>query len=199
VSKEIELWFDFGSNYSYLSVMRIEEMAARQGVKVAWQPFLLGPIFKSFGWETSPFLLQQQKGAYMWKDIARQCRKYGLPWTRPTTFPRFGLLALRVAVLGAREPWIGAFCQRIMLMNFSEDRDIGSREAVAAALEQAGAQAERVITEAQTDQNKQRLREQTETAQARGIFGAPTFFVRGEMFWGNDRLDDALAFAAGTS
>ena len=133
----------------------------------------------------------------MWKDIERQCRKYGLPWTRPTTFPRFALLALRVAVLGAREPWIGAFCQRIMLMNFSEDRDIATREAVAEALAQAGVQAEQIIAEAQTDQNKQRLREQTEAAQARGIFGAPTFFVRGEMFWGNDRLEDALACAAG--
>lgn len=199
MSGEIECWFDFGSNYSYLSVMRIEEMAARQGVKVAWQPFLLGPIFKSFGWETSPFLLQQQKGAYMWKDIERQCRKYGLPWTRPTAFPRFALLALRVAVVGAREPWISAFCQRIMLMNFSEDRDIGSQEAVAEALGELGLEANGIIGQAKTEQNKQRLREQTEMAQARGIFGAPTFFVRGEMFWGNDRLDDALAFAAGTS
>lgn len=199
MSAEIELWFDFGSNYSYLSVMRIEEAAARQGVAVVWKPFLLGPIFKSFGWDTSPFLLQQQKGAYMWKDIERQCRKYGLRWTRPTTFPRFALLALRVAVHGAREPWIGAFCRRIMLMNFAEDRDIGSQEAVAEALGQVGLDPSTVITQAQTEQNKQRLRGQTETAQARGIFGAPTFFVRDEMFWGNDRLEDALAFAAGSS
>src|SRR5262245_52395838 len=63
---EIELWFEFGSNYSYLSVMRIEEAASAHGVRVVWRPFLLGPIFKSFGWETSPFVAQKEKGAYVW-------------------------------------------------------------------------------------------------------------------------------------
>jgi len=81
----MEIWFDFGSNYSYLSVMRIETAAARLGVPVIWKPFLLGPIFKSFDWDTSPFVLQAQKGSYVWKDMARECRKYGLPWTQPTT------------------------------------------------------------------------------------------------------------------
>ena len=196
---EIELWFDFGSNYSYLSVMRIREAAARRGVSVVWQPFLLGPIFKSFGWETSPFVLQKEKGAYMWKDMERQCRKYGLPWTRPSAFPRFALLAQRVALLGAREPWIGDFCERIMLMNFAEDRDIGSRDTVAEALERLELQSDGILAAAQSEPNKQRLRQQTEAARARGIFGAPTFFTRGEMYWGNDRLDDALAFAAGSA
>ncbi len=85
---EIAFWFEFGSNYSYLSVMRIEDAAAKHGVKVIWKPFLLGPIFKSFGWDTSPFVLQKEKGEYMWNDMVRQCRKYDLPWTRPATFPR---------------------------------------------------------------------------------------------------------------
>jgi 2-hydroxychromene-2-carboxylate isomerase len=196
---EIELWFDFGSNYSYLSVMRIRAAAARCGVNVRWQPFLLGPIFKSFGWETSPFVLQKEKGAYMWRDMERQCRKYGLPWTRPSVFPRFALLAQRVALLGAREPWIGDFCERIMLMNFAEDRDIGSQDAVTEALERLGLDAGSRLAAAQTGENKQRLRDQTEAARARGVFGAPTFFARGEMFWGNDRLDEALAFAAGAA
>src|ERR1700722_15031948 len=78
--REIELWFEFGSNYSYLSVMRIETLTAAAGVKLVWCPFLLGPIFKSFGWETSPFVLQAAKGAYVWKDMQRQCEKYGLAW-----------------------------------------------------------------------------------------------------------------------
>ncbi len=106
---EIEVWFEFGSNYSYLSVMRIEEAAARRGVKVLWQPFLLGPIFKSFGWDNSPFVLQKEKGAYMWQDMVRQCRKYGVPWTRPSAFPRLGVLPLRVALVGLEEPWVGEF------------------------------------------------------------------------------------------
>jgi 2-hydroxychromene-2-carboxylate isomerase len=194
--REIEFWFDFGSNYSYLSVMRIEAAAAQHDVKIVWKPFLLGPIFKSFGWDTSPFLLQKQKGDYMWKDMVRQCRKYGVPWTRPTTFPRRAVLPMRVALLGAEQLWIADYCRKIMLLNFSEDRDIDSPEAVGEVLADLGLPAVEIIRDAQAQQNKLRLREQTEVAQARGIFGAPTFFVRGEMFWGNDRLDDALAFAA---
>lgn len=62
----IDFWFEFGSNYSYLSVMRIEQEAANLGVKVRWHPFLLGPVFKSFGWATSPFVLQKEKGNYVW-------------------------------------------------------------------------------------------------------------------------------------
>ena len=81
-SPAIEFWFEFGSNYSYLSVMRIEDAARRYGVRIAWKPFLLGPIFRALGMETSPFLLQKEKGAYVWQDMARQCRKYGLRWTQ---------------------------------------------------------------------------------------------------------------------
>jgi len=196
MSREIEFWFEFGSNYSYLSVMRIEEAAVRHGVAVAWKPFLLGPIFKSFGWESSPFVAQKEKGEYVMKDMARQCRKYGIPWTRPTTFPRIAVLPMRVALLGAGEPWMAEYSRRIMLLNFSQDREINTEDAVGEVLGSLDLPAPDLLREAQTERNKLRLREQTEAARARGIFGAPTFFVRGEMFWGNDRLDDALAFAA---
>lgn len=192
---EIEFWFEFGSTYSYLSCMRIEEAAARHGKTIVWKPFLMGPIFKSFGWETSPFLLQKEKGAYMWKDMARQCRKYGLPWQQPSTFPRIALLPMRVALLGAAQSWMGAYCRRIMTLNFAEDRDINSPEIVNDVLLQLGLPAADIISTAQSDKNKLALREQTEAAKAKGIFGGPTFFVGGEMFWGDDRLDDALTHA----
>lgn len=189
----IDFWFEFASNYSYLSVMRIEAAAAECNVHIRWKPFLLGPIFKSFGWSTSPFVLQKAKGEYVWKDMARQCRKYRLPWARPTAFPRSALLPLRVALVGADQSWMGAYCRYMMLLNFAEDREIDSVEAVADALGRLGLPAQQIITEAQSDANKRKLREQTAAAQAMGIFGAPTFFVRDEMFWGDDRLDDALA------
>ena len=191
----IDFWFEFGSNYSYLSVMRIEAEAARAGVVVRWQPFLLGPIFRSFGWQTSPFVLQKEKGAYVWKDMERQCRKYGLPWTRPTTFPRSAVLPLRIALIGSAQPWMGAFCRRVMQRNFVEDRDIDSADAMGEVLSELGLPAQEILEEAQSEANKLCLRRQTETAKERGIFGAPTFFVGEEMFWGNDRLEDALAFA----
>jgi 2-hydroxychromene-2-carboxylate isomerase len=195
-SPEIEFWFEFGSNYSYLSVMRIEGAAQRQGVRVAWKPFLLGPIFQALGMRTSPFLLQKEKGAYVWQDMVRQCRKYGLRWTQPSTFPRSSVLPSRVALVGAEQPWIGAFCRRVMELNFALDEDINSAECLAPILRELALPAADILNEAQAEPVKTRLREQTEQAQRRGIFGAPTFFVGTEMFWGNDRLDDALLLAS---
>ena len=192
----IEFWFDFGSNYSYLSTMRIEDAAARRDVSVQWRPFLLGPIFQTFGWDTSPFVMQKEKGEYVWRDMERQCDKYGLPWTRPSSFPRRSLLPMRVAMLGAEQPWMADYCRMTMMLNFAEDQDIDGPEHVAMVLTELGLPAAQLIAEAQTEQNKLRLRQQTEAAKARSIFGAPTFFVGKEMFWGNDRLDDALTLAA---
>jgi 2-hydroxychromene-2-carboxylate isomerase len=189
----LEFWFDFASNYSYLSAMRIEQTAARLGVIVQWRPFLLGPVFKSFGWSTSPFVLQPWKTDYVWRDMARQCRKYGLAWTRPTTFPRGSLLPARVALLGADKPWMGEYCRRVMQLNFAADQDIDSEAALSEVLASLALPAQDIVAEAQDAANKLRLRNQTELARTKGIFGAPTFFVGKEMFWGNDRLDDALA------
>jgi 2-hydroxychromene-2-carboxylate isomerase len=192
-SPAIDFWFEFGSNYSYLSVMRIQDAAARAGARVRWKPFLLGPIFRSFGWETSPFVLQKAKGDYVWKDMARQCRKADIPWRQPTTFPRSALLPLRVAILGAEQEWMDAYCRRIMALNFAEDRDIDVPDAVDEVLSELGLPARQILNDALSASNKLKLRQQTEQAQAKGIFGAPTFFVGDDMFWGNDRLDDALA------
>lgn len=191
----LEFWFEFGSPYSYPSVMRIEDDAARHGdIQVLWRPFLLGPIFKSLGWSTSPFLVEKERGAYMWKDMARQCRKYAIPWAQPTTFPRIALLPMRVALLGAERPWMGEYCKQIMMQNFAFDRDIDDETVVGEVLDALGLPAGDIMAEARCEPTKQRLRQQTEVARSRGVFGAPTFFTGDEMFWGNDRLDDALAF-----
>jgi 2-hydroxychromene-2-carboxylate isomerase len=188
----LEFWFDFGSNYSYLSMMRIEALAARHGIPVALKPFLLGPIFKSFGWDTSPFVLQKLKGDYTWRDMERQAAKYALPWKRPSTFPRRALLPLRVALHGADQPWAWAFCKQIMQMNFVHDRDIDDPALVGDILTSLALPAADLIAIAQSDASKAALRAQSELAAQRGIFGAPTFFIGDEMFWDNDRLEDAL-------
>jgi 2-hydroxychromene-2-carboxylate isomerase len=194
---EIEFWFEFGSNYSYLSVMRIEEEAGRHGIRIAWKPFLLGPIFRALGMENSPFVLQKEKGAYVQQDMARLCRKYGLaPWVKPSVFPRLGVLPLRIALLGVDEPWIGAFCRKVMELNFVRDQDINQPKQMVPIVAELGLSALGLTERAQSEPIKTRLRDQTEQARAKGIFGAPTFFVGTEMFWGNDRLDDALLFAA---
>lgn len=188
----LEFWFEFGSNYSYLSVMRIESIAASAGLTVVWRPFLLGPIFSNNGWSTSPFVLQKAKGDYVWRDMERQCRKYRLAWTKPSQFPRRAILPHRVALFGAAQPWIGEYCRRTMEMNFVQDRDIESVEAVSEILQGMGLDAAATIAQACSDANKVLLRSQTEQAVARGIFGAPTFFIGDEMFWGNDRLEEAI-------
>jgi 2-hydroxychromene-2-carboxylate isomerase len=176
--------------------MRIEDAARRVGVRIAWKPFLLGPIFKALGMENSPFVLQQEKGTYVRHDMVRQCRKYGLRWRQPTTFPRLGVLASRIALLGAEQPWIGAFCCRVMELNFALDQDISQPGLLTPILAELHLPAADILDQSRQETTKQRLREQTELARVRGIFGAPSFFVGTEMFWGNDRLDDALQFAA---
>lgn len=199
MAKKVDFWFELASNYSYLSMMRIEALAKEHAVEVVWRPFLLGPIFKAFGWDTSPFVLQKEKGAYMWHDMVRECEKYGIPWTKPTTFPRLSVLPARVAIYGNSEPWLPEFCRRIMTRNFAEDQDIGSVEAVHHVLTDLGLDADLLIQEAQSEENRTRLRNQTDDARALGIFGAPTFFVGEAMYWGNDRLDDAILTAARSS
>lgn len=193
----IEFWFEFGSNYSYLSALRIEALAQQAGVTVLWRPFLLGPIFRELGWSSSPFVLQEAKGRYMWRDMERQAAKYGLPWRRPGAFPRSAVLPMRVAVLAAAaQPWIGEFSRRVMHQNWVQDREIDDAAAVREALSGLVPDPDAVLAAALAPENKLRLRTNTDTAAARGVFGAPTFFVGGEMFWGNDRLEDAMALAA---
>lgn len=191
----IEFWFDFASNYSYLSAMRIEDAARQRGVAVQWRPFLLGPIFQSLGWQTSPFVLQRLKGAYVWRDMERLCARHGLPWRQPTTFPRATTLPMKVAAAHADADWIGPCCRAFMSRNFAHDEDIHTEAQVAAVLHGLGLDAAALMAHATAGEGRHCLREATARAQARGVFGAPTFFVGDEMFWGNDRLDDALDFA----
>jgi 2-hydroxychromene-2-carboxylate isomerase len=104
-----------------------------------------------------------------------------------STFPRVGVLPSRVALLGAEQFWIGAFCRRVMELNFVLDQDINQADRLAPILTELGLSVGEILDQAQAEPTKKRLREQTEEARCRGIFGAPTFFVGTEMFWGNDR------------
>jgi hypothetical protein len=120
----VDFWFEFASTYSYLAVSRIEREALAAGVVVTWRPFLLGPIFKAQDWNDSPFNVYPVKGRYMWRDMERLCDGYGIPFKRPTQFPRNGLLAARVTLAGGDAGWVPGFVQRAYRANFAEDRDI---------------------------------------------------------------------------
>jgi 2-hydroxychromene-2-carboxylate isomerase len=190
----LDFWFDFASTYSYLAAARIRPLAAAANVRVRFRPFLLGPNFKAQGWDTSPFNLYEAKGRYMWRDMERLCEKYQLPFRRPSKFPRSGLLAARVACMAAEEPWCPRFVRAVYRANFAEDREISQTETIAEILATVGQSPREVLTSAESPENKQRLREQNQWAVVHGIFGAPTMLAGKELFWGNDRLEDAIAF-----
>lgn len=187
-----QFWFDFASTYSYLSVYRIDDLAQKNGVTVDWRPFLLGPIFNSQGWDTSPFNIYKAKGEYMWRDIARLSEKYEIPFTPPSQFPRNGLLAARISVAFEDESWVAEFIKSVFIANFSEDKDISSEEVLSSMLNALGLDAAQIIAQAKTQENKDKLRAQTQLAADKSIFGAPTFIIGDELFWGNDRLEDAI-------
>lgn len=194
-AKSVDFWFEFASSYSYLAAMRIEPLAREAGVAIRWRPFLLGPVFLSLGWNDSPFNIYPPKGRYMWRDLARLSAKYGLPFKLPSQFPRNGLLAARVALAAAEQPWLPAFVQGVLRANFGEDQDIAEEGVIRTLLLAVGTEPETWLTAARSEPVKTALRNQTTRATELGIFGAPTFLVGDEMFWGNDRLEDALAWA----
>lgn len=190
----LEFWFEFASTYSYPAALRIEAAVRAAGVPIAWRPFLLGPIFRAQGWNDSPFNLYPVKGRYMWRDLERICAELGAPFRKPSGFPRNGLLAARVACRFADTPWCADFVRAVYRANFAEDREIADPAVVAACLESAGQPARERIEEAQSAASKELLRAQNERAIELGVFGAPSFTVGAELFWGNDRLDAALAY-----
>ena len=192
----LDFWFDFASTYSYPAAMRIAPLAAAAGVTLRWRPFLLGPIFKAQGWDNSPFNLYPIKGAYMWRDLERLCAAFNLPFTRPPVFPQHSVTAARVALVALEEDWGADFCRAVYAREFGDGCDIGTVDAIADIISALGLKPAPVLERAQADAIKMRLRTQTEEAQRLGIFGAPSFVAAdGELFWGNDRLEAALAWA----
>lgn len=192
-------WYEFGSTYSYPSAMRIEALARSAGVEVAWRPFLLGPIFKAFGWNDSPFNIYAAKGRYMWRDLTRVCEADGLPLKLPPLrFPQNGLKAARLAFAGEQGGWTPAFTRAVFMANYAEQKDIADDATLRDILEALGVDADAALAAANAPETKEALRLQNEDAVALGLFGAPSFTVGDELFWGNDRLEAALAWARRT-
>ena len=194
--KQLEFWYEFASPYSYFSMMRIEELAAASNIDIHYQPFLLGPLFKEFGWNTSPFNIYAEKGENFFRDIEREAEFYKLPPIKiREEFPQPGLAAARVALIGMEEGWGVEFSKAIYQRQFQEGMQTKGIEDVMEVLQALNiSEAEGVIGKANSDENKNRLREITEQAKEKKIFGAPTFIVGNELFWGNDRLERAISY-----
>lgn len=197
---KIDFWYDFASTYSYLAAMRAEALAQAAGVRLNWRPFLLGPIFKAHGMETSPFNLYPVKGRYSVRDLERLVKRQGLPkFILPVPFPANSLLASRAA-LALPDEARPEFSRAVYLAEFADGRNISDRAVVGDLLAKSGHDAEAVLAKTGDQAIKDKLRVETETAGKLGIFGAPNFVTEdGELFWGNDRFEQALEWVRGHS
>jgi 2-hydroxychromene-2-carboxylate isomerase len=192
----LDFFFELASTYSYPAAMRIGPLAEGAGVAVRWRPFLLGPIFRAQGWDSSPFNLYPAKGRYMWRDLERVCGRLGLPFRRPDPFPQPSLLAARLAYVGLDEGWGEAFCRAVYAAEFGQGRPVGEEPVMRELLAGLGLAPEPALARARSDDIKDRLRAATADAERLGVFGAPSFVCAdGELFWGHDRMAEALAWA----
>jgi len=191
----LEFWYEFSSTYSYIAAMRIERLAEAAGVAIDWKPFLLGPIFAAQGWNTSPFNLYPAKGRYMVREIERLAEQHGVPFRMPAVFPQNSLQAARLALVGAEAGWIVPFTKAVYLAEFRDGLDISSKAVLEDILRGLQLDPAPLFARIAMPEIKERLKDQTDLAQESGIFGAPSFMVGEELFWGNDRLEQALELA----
>jgi 2-hydroxychromene-2-carboxylate isomerase len=185
----IDFYFDFSSPYAYFASHRIDALAAEFGRQVAWHPILLGPAFKASG---NALLIQQPlKGAYARHDWERIARLTGVPYRFPTPFPVATMAAGRAFhALDARDPaQAKAFARAVFAAYFAEGRDITPRETVADIAAGIGLDAGEILAFTEAPEWKCKLKDETDAAVSRGVFGAPFVFVGDEGFWGWDRLE----------
>jgi 2-hydroxychromene-2-carboxylate isomerase len=133
------------------------------------------------------------RGQYMWRDLERLCAKHGLPWRRPSVFPRNSVLAARVACCAGDA--VAPLVRAIFKANFGEDQDISKPETISALVDSIGGDGKQALELAATPDIKAQLRANTGEAQRMGVFGAPNFVVRRELFFGQDRLEDAIGWS----
>lgn len=192
----LQFWIEYGSTYTYLSVARVARLAEAKGVAVEWRPFYLLPIFIDQGMNLGPFLPYPNKMEYMWRDLERRAAAVGVPFSRPSIYPVNSLLTARIACLAAAEGWCQAFTEKVFALHWTENRLIGSDDNLDTTLTALGKDAQATKAQAQMPDIKEILKQQTEKAKALKIFGAPSFVVGHELFWGDDRLEAALDWAA---
>lgn len=186
MSKIIDFFWDPASTYSYLAETQIEALAARCGATVRCRPFLLGKVFEATG-NRMPAALPA-KAKYLFRDATLWARYYGVPFSMPKIFPLNSVLASRASLAATREGRGAAFRSALLKAYWAEGRDASQPEVVAAIAASVGLDGPALLAATQDPAIKDALRLNTEEAVQRGAFGAPTFYVDDQMFWGNDRL-----------
>ncbi len=192
-SDAIDFWFSTGSTYTYLAVSRLPAIAKATGVRFNWRPFSVRAIMREQN--NIPFAGKPVKSAYMWRDIERRAASYGLPIKVPTPYPLKEFdLANRLVVLGLAEGWGIDYIQASYRRWMAEGQEPGLEPNLSASLGDVGQTAARSVERAGGDDVAELYDSATAEAKKLGIFGSPTFAVGGELFWGDDRLDDALSW-----
>jgi 2-hydroxychromene-2-carboxylate isomerase len=192
--EQMDFFFNYASSYTYLTVMRIERAAARAGMNIQWRPFDVRAIYVEQN--NLPFRDKPIKAQYMWRDIERRAARFAIEWRGVPPYPvdRHGL-ANRVGVIAADEGWVASYTRQAYRAWFLDHHDPGDPDVLCALLRTLDQDAVAVISRANTDAIRQRFAENTDAARRLGIFGSPTFAVGREIFWGDDRLEDALEWA----
>jgi 2-hydroxychromene-2-carboxylate isomerase len=189
----IDFWFMIGSTYTYLTVSRLHEVEAAAQIRFRWCPFNVRAIMQEMN--NIPFATKPVKLAYMWRDVERRASKYGLPSRVPAPYPLKNLeLANRVAVLGELEGWCSDYVRATYRRWFVDGKEAGAEPNLSESLREIGEDPGRIIPEASNDSIGRALEANTQRARELNIFGAPTFITRGELFWGDDRLEDAVSW-----
>ena len=187
MAKEIEFFYDLGSPAAYLAHTQLPKLAERTGARVRYRPMLLGGVFKAVQ-NRSPIEVAP-KGKWLLADLGRWARRYGVPFTLPPTFPLNTLPLMRGAVVAERDGRQVVYADSIYRAMFAEGRDLGDAKTVASVLAAAGFDPRAMFAAIEDESVKESLKANTAEAIERGVFGAPTFFVGGELHWGQDRLD----------
>ena len=191
--KPLDFFLFLGSTYTYLAVNRAEELAAAEGVTLRWMPFSVRSIM--IEQNNRPFIGKPVKLAYMWRDVERRAQRYGIPFNSVPNYPNDpDELANRVATVASVEGWCNEFARGAYAKWFLENKDPGNPEHLSDVLRRIGRDAEAVIAQANGQAARDRYAANTEAARAKGIFGSPTFACGSEIFWGDDRLEDAIAW-----
>jgi 2-hydroxychromene-2-carboxylate isomerase len=195
VSGALEFYFFYGSIHSYLSVMRLEPIAHAAGVTVRWQPFNLREIL--IEQNNTGFTKNEAKMNYFWHDVHRRAVRYGLPFAGRAPYPADpDLVALRVGLIAAKEGWCAEFSRATFYDWFIERRAPGVADHTDQVLVALGKSPQQIIDRAKGAEGVDLVMAATGRARGLGIFGAPTFAIGTEIFWGDDRLEEAIAFAA---
>ena len=194
--KEIEFWFSIGSTYTYLSVTRLAEVTEKTEANFSWHPFSVRKIMREM--ENIPFPPSKlAKVEYMWRDIERRAQGYGFAANVPAPYPLQEFdLANRVAVLARQEGWCEDYVRLTYRRWFIDGLEAGSDVNLTQTLSEVGQDKLRVLELSCSSDVEAAYLNQTENAKQAGIFGSPSFIVDGELFWGDDRLEDAINWAS---